>query len=119
MRTLATALTTLTTIVTVLLTGVPAQSSDLLPPEQPGPVLISGSDDSDKIGLLWFAPRRARDQQIRRYVVRWTGGSVVVSAETNQVTLADLEPGRYVFRVKAVNRAGSSPWSRSPVAYIR
>jgi hypothetical protein len=118
MRTLGTALATAT--IAVLLTAAPAQSVDLQPPSRPGSVMIFGGGTSDQMRIGWSEPARTGSHPIRRYVIRWSGGRTVVPARTNQneVNVGVLDPGRYVFRVKAVSRAGSSPWARSQTAYV-
>lgn len=119
MNKLATVLAT--TTAATLLTATPAQSTDLRPPSSPGSVLMAFSDDPDTVHVAWLAPRDNGSHPIRRYVVKWDGGTTSVAARPNggQTTVTDLEPGRYVFRVKAASRAGSSPWARSRATVVR
>ena len=117
MRTLSTALATAT--ITALLTAAPAQSADdSRPPSRPASVMIFGGSDQIRVG--WSEPARTGSHPIRRYVIRWSGGRTVVPARSNrnEVNVGVLDPGRYVFKVKAVSRAGSSPWARSQTAYV-
>ena len=118
MRTISTALVTAT--ITALLTAAPAQSAaDSRPPSRPATVMLFG-DDNTLAGVGWSEPARTGSHPILRYVIRWTGERLVVPARSNQneVNVGDLDPGRYIFKVKAVSRAGSSPWARSQAAYV-
>jgi hypothetical protein len=116
MRTTTTALATAT--IAVLLTAAPAQAADLRPPSRPQSVAIFGGDGGDRVRVGWIEPARTGSHPIRRYVIRWKGGRLVVPARAgNEVRIGKLEKGRYVFRVKAVSRAGAGPWARTPVMY--
>ncbi|HXH78815.1 fibronectin type III domain-containing protein [Nocardioides sp.] len=61
---------------------------------------------------------------IRQDVVRHnvqahhTRGESVVPASSTEAKVPDLDPGRYVFRVKAVSRGGAGPWARSIAVYV-
>lgn len=122
MKTLTAALPTAmaTATVAALLTAAPAQSADLQPPSSPGSVNLAYGDDPDSVYVGWFAPHDNGSLPIRRYVVKWDGGKVSVATRPGggQATVTDLAPGRYVFRVKAVSRAGSSPWAKSSATYV-
>ena len=119
MRTLSTALATAT--VTALLTASPAQSADdSRPPSRPASVMLFGSGNPDALRVGWFEPARTGSHPILRYVIRWQGDRQVVPARSdkNEVNVGVLDPGRYVFKVKAVSRAGASPWARSQAVYV-
>lgn len=118
MKTLATALATAT--VAALLTAAPAQSADLQPPSRPGAVHVGLADGGEQAFIGWAEPARTGSRPVRYYIVRWDGSSVSVAAKArnNQLHVTGLEAGRYVFKVKAVSRAGSSPWTKSAATYI-
>lgn len=119
MKTLATALATAT--VAALLTAAPAQSADLTPPSAPDDVFLAFTDEPDTVLVGWLVPHDNGSHPIRRYVVKWDGGEALVAARARggHTSVTDLEPGRYVFRVKAVSRAGSSPWAKSSAVRIK
>jgi hypothetical protein len=115
MRTITTALATAT--IAALLTAAPADAADPRPPSRPGGAHVFGGAD-DQIRLGWTEPARTGSQPILRYVVRWTEGRMVVPASVDEVIVGNLEPGRYVFRVRAVSLAGAGPWSKSSAVYV-
>ena len=118
MRTISTALATAT--ITALLAAAPAQSADdSRPPSRPASVMVYGNSNNHEARVGWFEPTRTGSHPILRYVIRWKRERLVVPARQHEVNLGVLDPGRYVFKVKAVSRAGSSPWTRSQAAYYR
>lgn len=119
MKTLATALATAT--VAALLTAAPAHSADLQPPSRPESVHVFADGSESQLEVGWFVPRSTGSRPIRSYVVKWDGHTVAVAprARHNTVVVTGLDSGRYVFQVKAVSRAGSSPWTKSAAAYVK
>ena len=117
MKTLTTALATAT--VAALLTAAPAGASDPQPPSRPGSVHVFVGRADNPVRLGWTAPARAGSNPIRRYLITWTGGRLVVPATVEETVVTGLDTGRYVFRVKAVSRAGAGPWSKSSAVYVR
>lgn len=118
MKTLSTALATAT--LAVLLTATPAQSAGTQPPAKPSSVVLFTGNGPGTVKIGWFPPRRTGSHPIRRYVVKWDGGSLSVAAKAknNQVPVTGLDTGRYIFKVKAVSRAGSSGWALSQAVYV-
>ncbi len=109
-----------TAVIAALLTAAPAGAADPRPPSRPGAAhVFFGGGAGDQVRLGWTEPARTGSQPILRYVVRWTEGRMVVPASVDEVIVGDLEPGRYVFRVRAVSRAGAGPWSKSSAVYVR
>ncbi|MEO5661988.1 MAG: fibronectin type III domain-containing protein [Nocardioides sp.] len=119
MKTLTTALATAT--VAAVLTAAPAQSADLQPPSRPGAVYVSPAATDSQVKVSWFVPRSAGSRPIRYYIVKWDGSSLSVAAKAkhNEVPILGLDTGRHVFKVKAVSRAGSSPWTKSAAVYVK
>jgi hypothetical protein len=123
MKTLATSLAAAT--VAALLTAAPAQATleatEPQPPSRPRAVHVGLADGGEQISIGWLEPTRTGSRPIiRRYVIRSNHGELIVGRGTTNVIVSGArEPGRYVFKVKAVSRAGSSPWARSAAVYIK
>ncbi|PUA79163.1 fibronectin type III domain-containing protein [Nocardioides currus] len=108
MRTISTALASAVTAALVVV--APAHAGEPRPPGRPSSVDILGNA-AGALEVWWTAPVRSGSQPIRKYVVKWRSGRLVVPARTTEVAVTGLGPGSYTFRVRAVSRAGAGPWS--------